>query len=162
MFALRLGLFFIALFVLLGAAQGAPLEVGAPWSATTLADQHEKAVTLASPPLAVVLFAAERKPGDWAQEVIDQHFQAQAKSGQLALILDISRMPSLVTSMFAMPSFRARPFPILLATDAAVVAALPRRQGAVTVLTFEAGKLFAIDYAPGEAALAQLLRKHYP
>lgn len=162
MFMLRLGLFFIALFVLLGAAQGAPLEVGAPWPAPVLADQHEKTVTLASPPLTTLLFAAERKPGDWAQEVIDKHFQAQAKSGQLVLVFDVSRMPSLVTSMFAMPSFRGRPFPILVAREAAPVAFLPRKEGSVTIMRLEAGKVIALDYASDETMLEQLLRKTIP
>ncbi len=159
---LRLGLFFVALFVLLGAAQGAPLEVGAPWPAPALADQYEKAVTLASPPLTVLLFTTERKPGDWAQAVIDQHFQARAKSGQLALVFDVSRMPSLVTSMFAMPSFRGRPFPIIVAREAPPVAFLPRKEGSVTVIRLEAGKVLAIDYANDEPSLEQLLKKVLP
>ena len=155
MFVLRLSIFFAALFFALGlprparAAEpsattaSAALSVGAAWPGLTLNDQHDKPATLASPPLKTLVFAAERKPGDWAQEIIDKHLQAVLKSGQLALVLDISRMPSLVTSMFAMPSFRARAFPILLAREAkeaGAVAALPRRTAQVEVRRRERGR----------------------
>jgi hypothetical protein len=135
----------------------AVLEIGAPWPGLRLSDQHDKAVSLSGEKLRAVLFAVERKPGDWAQEVIDKAHKEAAATGRLALVLDISRMPSLVTTMFAMPSFRGRAFPILLARDAAPVAFLPRQEAAVTVLTFSAGKLVAIAYAKDEAALEKLL-----
>lgn len=138
-------------------ASAASLDVGAAWPGLSLPDQHDKAVSLGGEKLRVVLFAAERKPGDWVQDVIDKAYREVASSGRLSLILDISRMPSLVTTMFALPSFRGRPFPILVARDAALVAFLPRQEAAVTVLTFHAGKLVAIDYANNEAALEWLL-----
>jgi hypothetical protein len=138
-------------------ATAAPHAVGAPWPGLTLPDQHDKAMTLAGDKLRVVLFAAERKPGDWAQEVIDKSCKEAATTGRLALVLDISRMPSLVTTMFALPGFRARAFPILLARDKAPVDFLPLKEASVTVLTLEAGKVIAIDYADNEAALERLL-----
>jgi hypothetical protein len=143
--------------LLAGAAPPIPLEVGASWPGLTLPDQHDKTVTLAADKLRVALFAAERKPGDWAQEVIDKTHKETATAGRLVLVLDISRMPSLVTTMFALPSFRGRAFPILVARDAAPVAFLPRQEAAVTVLTFAAGKLVAIDYAKDEATLERLI-----
>jgi hypothetical protein len=75
----------------------------------------------------------------------------------MALILDVSRMPSLVTSMFAMPAFRAQPFPILVVREAAPVARLPRKEGAVTVLRLTDGRIVAINHATNEAALERLL-----
>lgn len=143
----------------LGAA-AAPVDVGAPWPGLTLPDQHDKSVTLAGDKPRVVLFAAARKPGDWAQEVVETSYQAAVLDGRLALVFDISRMPSLVTTMFALPGFRARPFPILLARDAAPVAFLPAKETALTVLTLDAGKVVAIDYADNEAALNRLLARH--
>jgi hypothetical protein len=139
-------------------AQAAPLETGAPWPALNLADQHDKPVTLDPARLTVVVFAAERKPGDWAQEVIELAHKEAIAAGRLALILDVSRMPSLITSMFAMPAFRARPFPILVAREAAPVADLPKREGAVTVLRLAGGKVAAIEYAGDAAALEALLK----
>lgn len=138
-------------------AGAAPDAVGAPWPGLTLPDQHDKSVTLAGDNLRVVVFAAERKPGDWTQDVIEKTYKDAALAGRLALVFDISRMPSLVTTMFAMPGFRARPFPILLARDQAPVAFLPLKEASVTVLTLEAGKVVAIDYANNEAALEKLL-----
>ena len=140
-------------------AVAAPLEPGSPWPGLTLPDQHDKSVTLGGDALRVVVFATERKPGDWAQEFIDKSYKQAALAGRLALVFDISRMPSLVTTMFALPGFRARAFPILLARDKAPVDFLPRKEAAVTVLTLEAGKIIAIDYAGDEAALEQLLKQ---
>lgn len=158
MFLLRLSILFIVLFVSLGEAGAASLEAGSPLPGLTLPDQHDKPAALDISKLGVLVFAAERKPGDWAQAVFEKR-KDPLVSGQAALVLDISRMPSLVTSMFAMPSFRARPFPILIAREAAPVADLPRKEGHVTVLWLEGGKITSIDYAADEAALETLLNK---
>lgn len=150
-----------ALFLLLSAlvqAQSGALALGATWPGLALADQHERKVELNAPPLRYLLFAAERKPGDWAQTAIESSHKALFTSGQAALVLDISRMPSLVTRMFALPSFRERTFPILLVRETEPVGFLPRQPGAVTLLTLDAGKIAAIDYANDEAALNQLLK----
>jgi hypothetical protein len=138
-------------------ASAATLDVGAPWPGLSLSDQHDKASTLGGDMLRVVLFAAERKPGDWAQDVVEKSYKDAALAGRLALVFDISRMPSLVTTMFAMPGFRARPFTILLARDSAPVAFLPLKEASITVLTLEAGKVAAIDYAQDEATLERML-----
>jgi hypothetical protein len=138
-------------------AGAAPVAVGASWLDLTLPDQHDKSVTLAGDNLRVVVFAAERKPGDWTQDVIEKTYKDAALAGRLALVFDISRMPSLVTTMFALPGFRARPFPILLARDQASVDYLPRKEASVTVLTLETGKVIAIDYAKNKADLERLL-----
>jgi len=158
MLMFRVGLFFIALFIALDVALAAPLTVGSPWPVLKLADQHDKPVELASPPLQKVVFAVERKPGDWAQAAFEPRKELLA-SGQTALVLDISRMPALVTSMFAMPSFRAQPFPILVARDAMPVADLPRKEGHVTVISLDGGKLVRIDFAADQAALEQILNR---
>ncbi|MEW6512585.1 MAG: hypothetical protein AB1443_01140 [Pseudomonadota bacterium] len=150
-------LFSLALALFSTLASAAPHPVGAPWPGLTLPDQHDKSVTLAGEKLRVFVFAAERKPGDWAQDVIEKSHKEAALAGRLALVFDISRMPSLVTTIFAMPGFRARPFPILLARDKAPVDFLPLKEASVTVLTLEAGKVVAIDYANNEAVLEQLL-----
>lgn len=148
----------LAAYALLVTAASHP--IGAPWPGLTLPDQHDKSVTLTGDKLRVVVFAAERKPGDWAQDVVEKAHKDAALAGRLALVFDISRMPSLVTTMFAMPGFRARPFPILLARDKAPVDFLPLKEAAVTVLALEAGKVVAIDYANNEAALEKLLAEH--
>lgn len=145
----------LAAYALLSAA--APHPVGAPWPGLTLPDQHDKSVTLAGDTLRVVVFAAERKPGDWAQDIVEKSHKEASITGRLALVFDISRMPSLVTTMFAMPGFRARAFPILLARESAAVAFLPLKEASVTVLTLAAGKVVAIDYADSETALERLL-----
>jgi hypothetical protein len=132
--------------------------VGAIWPGLSLSDQHEKAVSLGGEKLRTVVFAAERQPGDWAQEIIDKSFKNAALAGQLALVFDVSRMPSFVTSMFALPSFRERGFPILVARNAIHVAFLPRKEGSVSVLTIESGKVAAIDFVGDAVMLEQLLR----
>jgi len=147
------------------AADSVLLGIGSPWPGLTLNDQHDKPARLVSPPLQLVVFAAERKPGDWAQEVIEKAHLAAVKDGRMALVLDIHRMPSLVTSMFAMPSFRARPFPILLAREGpqvSAVAFLPHKEATVTVISLTEGKVGAIEQAADEASLSQLLAKLSP
>jgi hypothetical protein len=138
-------------------AQADPLAPGGPFPELKLMDQHERPARLDRTSLATVVFAAERKPGDWAQTIIDQTYRDAVASGRLAVILDVSRMPSVITRLVAMPSFRDRRFPIALAHEGAAVADLPRRPGAVTVFRVAAGRVAAIDYANDQESLARLL-----
>lgn len=153
------------LFLLLSSftqAQSDTLTSGAAWPGLSLTDQHDRKVELNPSRLRYLLFAAERKPGDWAQTAIENGRKDLVASGQMALVLDVSRMPALVTRLFAMPSFRERTFPILVAREAEPVAILPRKEGAVTLLTLDTNKVAAIDYAGDEAALEQLLTRTTP
>jgi hypothetical protein len=140
----------------------APVEAGSIWPGLSLPDQHDKTVSLGGEHLRTVVFAAERKPGDLAQDVIDKSFKNAALAGRLVLVFDVSRMPAFVTRMFAIPSFRERTFPVLVARDSVAVDFLPRKEGHVAILTIDSGKVATIDFAGDAATLEQLLRKLLP
>jgi len=144
------------------ASATATIQAGADWPGLSLPDQHDKVTSLSSDNLRMVIFATERKPADWAQEIIDKHFKSAALGGKMALVFDVSRMPSLVARMFAVPSFRERAFPILVARDPVTVAFLPRKEGSIAVLTIQSGKVVGIDFAGDAATLEQLMRKSHP
>jgi hypothetical protein len=51
-----------------------------------------------------------------------------------AYVADVSRMPGVVRSLFALPRMRSRPYPVLLDTTGDVTRALPSEEGRATVI----------------------------
>jgi hypothetical protein len=52
-------------------------------------------------------------------------------------VADVSRMPGIVRSLFAIPRMRGRPYPVLLDTTGEATAALPSEPGRATVIWLE-------------------------
>ena len=70
---------------------------------------------------------------------------------------DISRMPSLVAKLFALPAMRKRPYRMLLDRDGTATADFPARAGEVTLLRLHDGTIERVDYAASAAALRAAL-----
>lgn len=49
-------------------------------------------------------------------------------------VADVSRMPAIVRSLFALPRLRGRPYPVLLDTSGEATAGLPSQEGRATLL----------------------------
>ncbi len=67
---------------------------------------------------------------------------------RLIYLADISGMPAIVTSMFALPKLRSLPFSIALvrdANEATQIADLPRQPGTATLLRLEDGRITRLD-----------------
>ncbi len=148
--------FFLALLTHAMLAGAAPLAVGDTLRLPRLEDQHGRAFDVA-PATRTLLFAADKAASDLVMQVFDGIGAERLDAMQLRYVADISAMPALVTSMFALPALRKRAYPVGLARDATLTAELPREGGSVTVLRIEAGRITALAYAATPGALKRAL-----
>ena len=130
------------------------VQVGQVLPTIALQNQHGKPVKVTNE-VKTILFAVEKAPSDLINAFLmkqDATFLAQQKA---YFVADISGIPAFVTSMFAIPKMKKRPYDILLAKDAAQVAFIPRKKNRVSVLNVVAGKVQAVDFVENMEQLKQ-------
>lgn len=146
----------LALLTHVTLACAAPLAVGDTLQLPRLEDQHGNAFDVA-PTTRTLLFAADKAASDLVTQALEGLAAERIEALQLRYVADISAMPALVTSMFALPALRKRPYPVGLVRDAALTGELPREGGSVTVLRLEGGRITALAYAATPGALRRVL-----
>jgi NADPH-dependent ferric siderophore reductase len=72
-------------------------------------------------------------------------------------LADISGMPALISTLFALPKLKELPFAVGIVRDAAQTAQLPRRPDQITVLVLDAGRVRQVLHAGNADALKQAL-----
>ena len=139
-------------FALLAAvgAGAEPYAVGDVLEALAFEDKHAVAHDL-DDSVRVVLFSRDMDGGD----VLKQSMK-EAPDGFLAergalYVADIARMPSLVARLFAIPSMRRRPYPMLLDRDGSKTARFPSEEGAATLMFLEELRLVRLLFSTSPA-----------
>lgn len=144
-----------ALVVVMG-AHAAPLGEGATLPAITLADQHDVQATV-GPETKLLLFTRDMDASKITKEVLAEDGAARLARAHATYVADISAMPSLVTTLFAMPGLRKRSYPMLLDRDGTVTKDLPFQAGAVTVVTLDHQVIRHVEYVTTAERLRALL-----
>ncbi len=137
-------------FAAVAAAQ--TLGVGAPLPALTLVDQHDVALTI-GPETRVILFTRDMDAGDLVKEALAEDGAARLAEADALVVADIERMPGVITTLFALPAMRKRPYRMLLDRDGKATAMLPSEEGKVTVLTLDALTITGLTYADSAAVV---------
>lgn len=137
------------------AVSAAPLTTGESLPELNLPDQHGDSHTLSSANM--VLFAPDKGAGELAHEVLNHTDKVEMATKGIVFISDISRMPTLVARMFALPAMREYPYLVLLGYEKEDTAMFPRQKGRVTVLHIKAGKVSRIEYANSPEGLAGMI-----
>lgn len=140
----------LALVLLTWAASAASaiadaLVVGDSLGLAPLEDQHGQARPLGSG-VRVVLFAADRPASKVAEQALEGSPPELFAAGRLAYVADLSGMPDPITDLFALPALRGRPYPVLIAREAALTAVLPRRPNAATLLRVRDGRIAQVAF----------------
>ncbi|MBT9490508.1 MAG: hypothetical protein IV093_23625 [Rubrivivax sp.] len=141
------------------AAAAGPLAAGSAMPTLHLNDQHDQPA-LASTSTRWVVFTAEKPVSDMVNAVLSAEPSGVTDRLQVLYVADISRMPALITRMFALPKLRELAFPIALVRDttqAAQVADIPRVAGGATLLRLDAGRVAQVATARDGAELRTLL-----
>lgn len=154
---------FRALFLLVvfgvsnpGFALADELAVGDLFPAIPLADQHGEPVSVPGPSR-LLLMAFDKQASDLVYAVLEDRSADYLDQQAAQFVADISAMPGLVTRMFALPKMRRRPYPIVLAEDAALLAFVPRQTAQVTVVRLQGGRVAEIDFAASDSGLLRFL-----
>lgn len=130
------------------------LKVGDALPAFQLNDQHDKPMPIGAETRALV-FTADKSAGEVVNDLLKARPADFMPQRGIVYLADISRMPSFITSMIALPRMREYPYRMALATEEGQTAMLPVLEDHVTVLMLEEGKVREILQFK-EAASAEL------
>jgi len=145
-------LLLLAALLAAASAQAEPYAVGDALEPVTLEDQHGVSHTLDGS-VQVVLFSRDMDGGDVLKQALaDAPKDFLAQRGAL-YVADIEGMPRLVARLFALPSMRRRPYPMLLDRDGTKTARLPSEEGAATLLFLESLRLVRVLHTGSPAEL---------
>ena len=125
-------------FAALPAATSAePAGAGARIEAIELLDQHG-VPRVVDAGTKVVLLSRDMEGGGLLREALTSATAEQLEARGIAYLADLHGMPRLVARLFAIPSMRRRPYPMLLDRDGQATASLPTREGAATLVFLDA------------------------
>jgi hypothetical protein len=140
------------------AAFAEPLSPGTAMPPLTLADQHDTPGSVDTA-TRLVIFTGDMDASDHVKEALTDEGTALLDSAGAVWIANISRMPRIITKLFAMPSLRKRPYRMLLDRDGTATADFPANSGQVTLLHLDHLKIARIEYADSAAQVAKALRQ---
>lgn len=134
------------------------LAVGDAVPTLALRDQHDTAVPIDTS-TRILLFTRDMTGGGLVKDALAENGKELLTAAGAVYVSDVSRMPGLVLSAFALPGLRKRPYPIALDRSGDVTRALPSADGKATVLSLAAGTISAITFAATSAEVAAALRQ---
>lgn len=132
------------------------LRVGAQMPELRLSDQHGVEATIGVDDK-VVIFSRDMGAGNIVKAALAERGGATMAAAKAVYVADITAMPSVITSLFALPSMRKRDYRIFLDRDGEVTADIPSEQGKVTVLALDGRVISRIDSVDSAPALRALL-----
>jgi len=121
-------------------AAAEPLAVGGPAPAISLEDQHEVRGGT-GPEVRIIVLSRDMAAGDVVKEGLAGMDQAALDLRGAIYVADISGMPSMIASMFAIPKMRDRSYRVFLDRDGAATRDFPYTEGRPTVVFVESGKV---------------------
>ncbi len=138
------------------ALPAAALEMGQALPYLTLEDQHGGSHSLTGG-VQTLLFTRDKGGSDVATAALDGVTQAQLEAKQVVYVADISIMPSIITSMFALPKMRKQPWLTLMDDKGSATANFPHQTNEVTLVRFVDGNVSEIRYFADGAELKTAL-----
>ncbi len=131
-------------FLLFGVAIGHTFSLGCLMPDFKIQDQFGKEQSIATD-MEVVLFAANKE----TNAVLVAYFKSKQKDflekNKACYVTDISKMPSLIAKIFALPKMRKYTFPVLLLNEEQAVF-FDKKENFITVYCLKNGKILAIQY----------------
>lgn len=144
-------------WLLASPAAAAQLVVGDQLPAITLSDQHEKSGTI-GPATRFVILSRDMAAGDVVKDGLAGMDQAALDLRGAVYVADISGMPSMIASMFAIPKMRDRSYLVLLDRDGSATRDFPYVEGRPTLLVVEQGKIARVVQPASGDELRALLQ----
>jgi hypothetical protein len=118
----------------LAADSPAPLQVGQRLASFSIEDQHGNKQAIDETTQAI-LFSADMDANDLVKQALSGE-RVNLRPGAV-YVADISGMPGIITSLFALPAMRKRPYPMLLDRDGELTRNWPRQKGQVALIELE-------------------------
>ncbi len=153
--------FLAVLLLVLSVACAQAVEVGerlAPW---TLLDQFDQPYSL-NDKLQVLLVARSMAGAKLLAAALDQQPKGYLESRKVVFLADISRMPSVIATAFAVPAMRDYSYRVMLDRSARIVPRYPVENDAVLWLQLQQGRLQAQQTFTQASALRDALEAIAP
>lgn len=135
-----------------------PGERLAPW---TLLDQHDAPYTL-NDQTRVLLVARDMDGAKLVNAALEGKAKGYLEQRQTVFLADISRMPRVIASLFALPKMRDYSYRILLDRDARIAPRYPAGEGEVLWLQLKDGRLVQQQTFTSAELLRQALEQQKP
>lgn len=152
----RIGFAVVILVFAAIAAQAEPLRPGMTMPEIRLTDQHDVEATIGAN-VRYVLVTRDMDSGNLVKEALAENGGATLESARAVYVSDISRMPGVITKLFALPAMRKRGYPVLLDHDGKATADIPNEEGKITVLELAGAAIARIHYVSTIEGLRALL-----
>ena len=137
-------------------ASAEPYRVGASLAPLSLQDQHDEEQRLDAS-VQVVLFSRDMAGGDLLEAALEESPKGWLPQHHVLYVADIHGMPALIARMFAIPSMRKRPYPMLLDRDGEATARFPSEEGKATLLFLEDLRIQRLFFASSSAEIRRAL-----
>ena len=153
--------FLAVLLLVLSVACAQAVEVGerlAPW---TLLDQFDQPYSL-NDELQVLLVARSMAGAKLLAAALDQQPKGYLESRKVMFLADISRMPSVIATAFAVPAMRDYNYRVMLDRSARIAPRYPVENAAVLWLQLQQGRVQAQQTFTQASALRDALEALAP
>ncbi|MCO6059479.1 FAD/FMN-containing dehydrogenase [Pseudomonas sp. MOB-449] len=137
------------------------LEVGERLTPWTLLDQYEQPYSL-DDGLQLLLVARDMAGGKLLKAALEGQPKGYLEARHAVFVADISRMPSLVSSLFAIPAMRDYNYRVLLDRESRVASRYPAGEARVLWLRLDRGTLIEQEEFSDAAALRKALESFTP
>lgn len=121
-----------------------PLSVGDHWPTLELTDQHDAPAAIGDD-VQLILFSRDMTGAGIIKDVLADDGLATLTKAKAVVLSDISRMPSLITRLFALPAMRRRPYAMILDRDGQATAGVPSLESHVTVIRLDHATVLSIS-----------------
>ena len=148
----------LAVFMLLFCASAMALEKGErllPW---TLLDQFDKAYTL-DQQARILLVARNMTGAKLLKAALEEKPKGFLEARQAVFVADVSRMPAVISTLFAVPAMRDYNYRVLLDSQSRVASRYPAAEDQVLWLDLERGVLRDSHTFTDAQALRQALEQ---
>ena len=133
-----------------------PYAVGDVIEAFTLEDQHGENHSVDAS-VAVILFSRDMDGGEFLKEGLAEVSPDYLGGQNAVYVADISGMPGLIATMFAIPAMRDRPYAMLLDREGDTTARLPDVEGQATLIFLDGLKIERLVHVNEAAAVLREL-----
>ncbi|WP_322520578.1 hypothetical protein SR882_07195 [Guyparkeria halophila] len=100
------------------------IQIGDPFPRWELTDQHDQTHRLPGDTTQAIVFSSSKQADETLSPVLESVVGDRLISGEVIYLSDISRMPGLISRLFALPSLRDRDYPVVLIREEGVSAPL--------------------------------------
>ncbi len=142
--------------VLLGlSAIASSLTVGNTLPTLKIKDQFEKE-HIVDANIKTIIFSATKSEGTTIKEFLLTKDKDYLTTNKAAYVADITGMPSIITSLIAMPKMKGYPFSVLL-VDESNKSLFPVKEDMISVISLDNGKITDVKYVKTAEELGKIL-----